>query len=93
MTYWLYDPKKLASPSTLIPYKQKDLGDFLNFLSVLFTFVYIYLFNTKNMKKYSKMVLCLLAGIFFTGLLMGKSSEKNINTSIFGNFENSLYID
>ena len=93
MTYWLYDPKKLASPSTLIPYKQKDLGDFLNFLSVICTFMYIYLLKTKNIKKYGNIVLFLLAGIFFTGLIMGTPSSKNIDTNIFGNYENSLYID
>jgi hypothetical protein len=93
MTYWLYDIKKLASPSTLIPYKQKDIGDFLNFLSVLCAFVYIYLLKTKNLEKYGKIVLFLLTGIFFTGVIMGTPSNKNINTSIFGNYENSLYID
>ena len=79
MTYWIYDPKKLATPSTLIPYRQKDLGDFLNFLSILCVFIYAYLTKTNNIENYKNIIMFFLVGIFFTGLVLGNPPEKNIN--------------
>ena len=41
MTFWLYRPKQLFKASSILPYKSKDAGDFLNFLTLfLFSFTF-----------------------------------------------------
>lgn len=94
MTYWLYDPKKLASSSTLIPYKQTNSGEILNFLSVSCIFLYFYIYKTKQTKKYGNLLAFIFLSIFFLGIIFGKPKNKiENNFNFFGDYENSLFID
>jgi len=94
MPFWIYEPKKLLSSSLLIPYKQKDFGDFLNFLTLFSLFTYMYLYKTKQIEKYSKILLLYSITIFFIGLISGLKSQDNYNdNNAFGNYENALIIE
>ena len=92
MTYWFYDPKKLASSSTLIPYKQKNLDEYLNFLSFLCLLSYLYLYKTKQLEKYGKALLFISLTVLFLGIATGGNSKRSYinNNNNFGNYDNSL---
>lgn len=93
MTYWFYDPKKLASSSTLIPYKQKNLDEYLNFLSFLCLLLYVYLYKTKQLEKYGKALLFFFLTVLFLGIAKGGKSKTNYinnDNNNFGNYDNSL---
>ena len=96
MTYWLYDPKKLASSSTLIPYKQNNVGEVFNFLTVLCMFAYIYLFKTQQIEKHGKNLFVTFLSILLLGVFLGmpkKNFSLNEDFSSFSEYQNSLFID
>ena len=95
MTFWLYDPKKLASSSALIPYKQSNPGEILNFLTITCMVFYLYLYKTKQIQKYGNVLLTLFVSVFFLGIILGlptKDKTKNILDD-FSDYENSLFIE
>ena len=96
MTYWIYDPKKLASSSTLIPYKQSNFGEIFNFLTVFCMFSYIYLYKTNQIEKHGKALLLTFISIFVMGTVLGLPKDKisiNDNSNSFSEYQNSLFID
>lgn len=95
MTFWLYDPKKLASSSTLVPYRQSNLGEILNFLTITCMVFYLYLYKTKQLQTYGNILLTLFISIFFLGIILGlpaNTKTKNILED-FSDYENSLFIE
>ena len=93
MTYWIYDPRKLATSSTLIPYKQSSPGEVLNFFTMLCMLTYIYLYNTNQVKKYGNILTFVLITVFFLGIILGLPKDyKEINND-FSVYQNSLFID
>lgn len=95
MTYWLYDPKKLATTSSIIPYRQKDLGELLNFLTFITMLTYLYVFKTNQMKKYGHFLIAVAMTIFFAGITVGRPKHKHDEFIMrnFNNYDNSLFID
>ena len=94
MTYWLYDPRKLASSSTLIPYKQKNLDEFLNFLTFLCLLSYMYLYKTKQIQKHGGILAFCFVTILFLGIITGVPGKNNgKDNNLFSNYDNSLFID
>ena len=95
MPYWLYEPKRLASTSTLIPYKHQDLGDFLNLLTLGCFMFYIYLFKNNKIERFAKPLLSLMLITLTLGLFSGINVDNNktTNKNDFLNYENSFRID
>jgi len=94
MTYWIYDPKRLTSSSTLLPYKHQDVGDVLNLFTLGIFMLYIYFYKTNQIEKFGKNLLSLLLGVLTLGFLSGSKKERvNYNIYDFKNYDNSLYID
>lgn len=93
MTYWLYDPKKLASSSTLIPYKQTNIGEFLNFLTISCMFIYIYLFKVNKIEEYGNILFFIFISIFLSGIILGLPKEENGEIFNFDNYQTSTFID
>jgi len=93
MPYWIYDPKRLTSSSTLIPYKHQDFGDFLNLLTLSLFVAYIYIYKNKQVDKHGKNVLSVLLTILIFGMLTGLRSQNETNENYhFDQYDNSLYI-
>lgn len=95
MTYWIYDPKRLTSSSTLIPYKIQDIGDLLNFMTLSLFIFYVYIYKNNLIEKHGKNLLSVLLTVMVLGLLTGLQQDKNDNVLHydFKNYDRSLYID
>jgi hypothetical protein len=89
MTFWLYQPKQLFKSSTLLPYKSKDVGDFLNFLTIfLFSFT-LYIQKKIPGEIWKKILVC---GLFFI-ILVSLFSESKDETDFIEGIEIPKYSD
>jgi amino acid permease len=96
MTFWLYDPKKLTSSSSIIPSRQKDIGDILNFLTFICVFVYVYLHKNNNIEKYKNIIIFSFGLISLLGVFSNRFIKDNDNNNTlidWGDYSSSLSID
>ena len=97
MTYWIYDPKRLTSASTLIPYKHQDIGDLLNLMTLSLFLLYMYFYKNGQVEKFGKILLNILLVVLLLGTLTGSKKRSNNNDNFnfndFNDYDKSLYID
>ena len=91
MSYWVYDPKKLVSPSSLIPYKSSDSGEIFNFLTLFILAMSGYLHSTGELDKNLNLVFLIFITTFVLGVATGFEKEEK-NEFVFGKYEDSLKI-
>ncbi len=94
MSYWIYDPKKLVSPSSFIPYKQSKPGEIFNFLTVFLMLFTGYLHKTNQLDNNLNSVFFVFLTTFILGVVSGNEGDKNLKGDfVFGKYEDSLIIE
>ena len=77
MTFFIYEPSKIFSPSTYLFYKARSFGDLLNF-SIFATMAVLFYLKKKNpTMDISKISMLIFSTIFFMGLFCYDSGNKS----------------
>ena len=88
MTFWLYQPRQFFKSSSILPYKGKDVGDFLNFLTVFLLSFSLYIRNKVPQVKIQKL---LIGGLLF--ILVLSLFTQNEETEVIDGIEIPKYSD
>jgi hypothetical protein len=97
MTFWLYQPTRIVHPSSWLVYKNNDLGDFLNFLTILLISFCIYLKRKGDDIIWRKALPIGMFLILFSSLFTGSKTDTELIDGIevpkYYDYEFSLSVD
>ena len=97
MSFWLFKPSDLISSKNIMPYKIENYEEFLNFITLIGSFVMIFTRKKMDKELWKKISVIFFSAIIFIGCLLHFNREnleniEGMEIPKYANFSYSLTI-